>query len=257
MGCCFRTVGQSDKNKRGGAETHSRWFVTFLASPSFSKNLDPTWHTEHIKLIYIIRQVDQNINLIVSLQPLSSSLLVSNLISLLCAPGITKLFHAGLRAWRYRGAWSPSDPCPLATCNRARGITFLGRVKSRRHVIPVASAKARGAPQHMRLCSREPPPPQPQLFSIPAWIVPFNEGGISGGFGTSCIGTCRTTRCLRVGELIACTNSSCSEPGAGYFSWRRIFLFTGCVPLSSSTFNHANRDKTQTEQRNTLKPHSR
>lgn len=156
--------------------------------------------------------------------------------SLLCAPGITKLFHAGLRAWRYRGAWSPSDPCPLATCNRARGITFLGRVKSRRHVIPVASAKARGAPQHMRLCSREPPRSR-SCSASPHELFRSTRGGMSGGFGTSCIGTCRTTRCLRVGEIIACTNSSCSEPGAGYFSWRRIFLFTGCVPLSSPTFN--------------------
>lgn len=194
--------------------------------------------------------------MIVSLQPLSSSLLVSNLISLLCAPGITKLFHAGLRAWRYHGAWSPSDPCPLATCNRARGITFLGRVKSRRHVIPVASAKARGAPQHMRLCSRELPHPLPAAAVVQHPRMNCSVQ-LAGGFGTSCIGTCRTTRCLRVGELIACTNSSCSKPGAGYFSWRRIFLFTGSVPLSSPTFNHANRDTTQTEQRNTLKPHSR
>lgn len=45
---------------------------------------------------------------------------------------------------------------PPATSRGARGITFLDCVKSRRHVIPVASAKARGAPQHMRLCSRDP-----------------------------------------------------------------------------------------------------
>lgn len=45
---------------------------------------------------------------------------------------------------------------PESTCSRARSIKFLGCVKSRRHVIPDASAKAREVPQHMRHCSRDP-----------------------------------------------------------------------------------------------------
>lgn len=120
---------------------------------------------------------------------------------------------------------------------------------------------ARGSATHATLQPRPPPPlplPAAAVVQHPRMNCSVQlAGGMSGGFGTSCIGTCRTTRCLRVGELIACTNSSCSKPGAGYFSWRRIFLFTGSVPLSSPTFNHANRDTTQTEQRNKLKPHSR
>lgn len=157
--------------------------------------------------------------------------------------------------WRVEPKW----PVPTRKPATARGVSHSSAVWSQGVMLFQSLLQnARGSATHATLQPRTPLPSRSRSCSAsPHELFRSTRGGMSGGFGTSCIGTCRTTRCLRVGELIACTNSSCSEPGAGYFSWRRIFLFTGSVPLSSPTFNHANRDKTQTEQRNTLKPHSR
>lgn len=89
--------------------------------------------------------------------------------------GMTELFHAGLSARCNRGAWSSPPPelasGPLRTFKGAGGITFLGRVNSRRQCYSSRSCEKRAGLRNT--CAPMPP----QLFSHAAWIVLFNEGG--------------------------------------------------------------------------------
>lgn len=131
-------------------------------------------------------------------------------------------------------------------------------MKSRRHVIPFASAKARGAPQHMRLCSRDPHTPAPPHPHVPAAVVQHPRMNCSVQLGWGGVGDIRhelfwhlsdhtlstRRRANRVRQLQLLQNLARDiSAGAEYLFSPVPYLPTPRHPAPHPTFNHANRDK--------------